>query len=293
LRRIPDIFLGALLAVAIFAAGVAIGARPDAGSSAQTQRPGEASNASKDHVEREYWWQRDLTADFTLGLVIVGLFQVGLFYVQLRIIRESLDDAKEAADAAKTAANAAKDGNALSREIFVAEQRPWLRWSLPAIVTLERNGPRLTINGLEGSLTNVGRLPATNIAYFGRLYFPPPGIGAVNLGQAYFVEHMREAETTSLSLASIMPGETIPMRFGPHGIEIDQLPASFSLWLAFHARYMFPMGGPPNPGASAEIGTVYMVQPIGTDFLAFAKGGVVDAKTRVALIEFSGARLLT
>jgi hypothetical protein len=114
-RRFSGPVLFVLFSIAIFALGAVIGQRPYSGSSAEHNSADEPGNASNSHVERKYWWQRDPTADFTLALVIVGLLQVSLFYVQLRImgsqlglIRESLDDAKVAADAAKEGADAAK-----------------------------------------------------------------------------------------------------------------------------------------------------------------------------------------
>lgn len=57
----------------------------------------------------------DATAIFTLALVIVGLHQLGLFYWQLRFIRERLTDVIEVALAGTTAAKAA------SRQALVVE----------------------------------------------------------------------------------------------------------------------------------------------------------------------------
>ena len=63
-----------------------------------------------------HWWQ-DTLADFTLGLVLVGVVQAFLFLVQLRLIRQSLEPAKAAAEAAKESALAAH------RAIDEAEKR--------------------------------------------------------------------------------------------------------------------------------------------------------------------------
>jgi len=54
------------------------------------------------------WLTKDAAGFFTFLLVVVGCFQIGLFLWQLRLIRESLDDAKIAADAAKQSADATK-----------------------------------------------------------------------------------------------------------------------------------------------------------------------------------------
>ncbi|MGJ4935073.1 hypothetical protein [Bradyrhizobium sp. HKCCYLRH3083] len=109
--RIPEIILGAYLTIAVLAIGFAFGSLPHSGQVAE-QRATEL---------REAWWH-DATAVFTLGLVIVGLAQAILFYVQLQFIRESLGPAKEAADAAKDAASAAK----LNAQVVIDGQRAHL-----------------------------------------------------------------------------------------------------------------------------------------------------------------------
>lgn len=188
---------------------------------------------------------------------------------------------------------AARDANVLTRDIFISEQRPWLRWSILPGGILKRNGPRLSIE-INGTLQNIGRIPASNISYFGRLYVPPPKAAAIDFGQMYFMEHMRELQNSGgFSLATILPMEPMPMRFTPEGLEIVQLPDSFTIWLAFHARYMFAVGTAPNPRAIAEIGSIYMAQPISRVSLLFQKDQVTDAETNVSIVEFSGARLLT
>lgn len=106
-RQIPDIFLGALLAVAVFLIGFVFGSLPHSGSSTEPESAAKSGNTGTQHPEQKNWWN-DPVADFTLGLVLVGAFQVGLFYVQLQLIGKSLRDAKIAAEAAKESADAAK-----------------------------------------------------------------------------------------------------------------------------------------------------------------------------------------
>lgn len=188
---------------------------------------------------------------------------------------------------------AAQEANTLNREVFIANQRAWLQWTIPQMGVLKKNGPRLTLT-ISGTLKNLGRIPASNISYFGRLYVPPPNTAAINLGQIYFSEHMAELQKSGFfALATVLPGETLPMAFGPEGVEIDGLPDSFSLYLAFHARYMFAVGAAPNPRAIAEIGSVYMIQAVGGTTSALKKSDVIAAETPVAIMEFPGARLLT
>lgn len=67
----------------------------------------------------------DPVAAFTLGLLLVGAFQVGLFYVQLRLIRETLGPAKEAAEAAKESANALVAAESARVLIFPVGHNYW------------------------------------------------------------------------------------------------------------------------------------------------------------------------
>jgi hypothetical protein len=55
------------------------------------------------------WLTKDAAGFFTFALVVVGVLQAALFFVQLKLIRESLAPAKEAADAAKLNAQAVVD----------------------------------------------------------------------------------------------------------------------------------------------------------------------------------------
>jgi hypothetical protein len=64
----------------------------------------------------------DPVAFFTFLLVIVGIFQVLLFYVQLILIRRSLSDTKEAAEAATVGATAAKISADATKEIVFTLQ---------------------------------------------------------------------------------------------------------------------------------------------------------------------------
>src|ERR1700733_13945656 len=96
--RFSEVFFGMLLAGTMFALGTAFWSQAPHNSEL-TQQPSTnpATNSSQQNKQEIRWWQ-DATAVFTLGLVLVGIFQAGLFYFQLRLIRESLVDAKVSAD---------------------------------------------------------------------------------------------------------------------------------------------------------------------------------------------------
>jgi len=87
--RIPELFLGCLLTVAVFTIGMLF--------------------SSPAQLGEGNWLTKDAAGFFTFALVIVGVLQAALFFVQLKLIRESLSPAKEAADAAKLNAQAVVD----------------------------------------------------------------------------------------------------------------------------------------------------------------------------------------
>jgi len=134
--RFPDIFLGAILGVAtlgfaIFAMGFVLGSSQYSGQPTQSQAPEKTNTPESKNEQQEPWWQR-ADAIFTLCLVLVGAFQASLFYVQLKIIRKSLDDAKIAADAARDGAKAAQESADVARassEAAIAFERPYVRIS--------------------------------------------------------------------------------------------------------------------------------------------------------------------
>jgi hypothetical protein len=125
--RVPEIVLGALLTVAVFAIGML--------SESSRRHPAEqqaASNTAKEGTshqpERSLWnWvTHDAAGFFTLWLVIVGGGQIGLFYWQLRLIKVAADDAKRAGEAAERAAKATEDAVGLSRDTAKRQLRAYV-----------------------------------------------------------------------------------------------------------------------------------------------------------------------
>lgn len=91
------------------------GTSNQATQSYSTQNSQATSRQQIDESSGWYWLTHDATGFFTLGLVFVGLGQAGLFFWQLRLMREGLRDTKEAADAAKETAEATTASVSLSR----------------------------------------------------------------------------------------------------------------------------------------------------------------------------------
>ena len=88
----------------------------------------ERNNKQNNGRQKESEWMAadNWLAMFTLGLVIVGGIQVRLFWVQLRLIGESLIDAKKAADAAEGAAHAAIRQAKVAEDTLSKLERPWI-----------------------------------------------------------------------------------------------------------------------------------------------------------------------
>jgi hypothetical protein len=167
--RVSDIFLGAILGVAtlgfaIFAMGFVLGSSQYSSQSTQSQGPEKTNGSESKYEQQEPWWQRavDPIAVFTLCLVLVGAFQVGLFYVQLKVIRESLGDAKKAADAADVSAKAAK----MSADGFMNAERPYIYISRIDPLLRDSDGEKypgvrvISIIELKCIIKNYGRTPA-------------------------------------------------------------------------------------------------------------------------------------
>ncbi len=176
--RIPEIFLGALLTIAVFAMGTVVSSTmfPNQQQTVESQGPlprlreqsqpiqpqtkysqqptgtdqrgtksqplivdvvppkKDAAEIAADRRERDQKAAVDgrlgfytgLLALFTFFLFATSAAQVILFLVQLRLIRESLTDAKIAADAAKEAADATKDSVVAMRDTAQRQLRAYV-----------------------------------------------------------------------------------------------------------------------------------------------------------------------
>jgi hypothetical protein len=127
--RFPEVFFGALLAVALFALGATFWSSQYSGQTTQTQSAKERAEEKSTGQPNEglwHWLTHDAGGFFTAWLVIVGGGQLALFYVQLKLIRESLVDTKEAADAAQGAANAAEKQAKIAERSLTELQRAFV-----------------------------------------------------------------------------------------------------------------------------------------------------------------------
>jgi hypothetical protein len=96
---------------------------PDHAAEAAEQQQHANEHAAAEQDLADATWK---LAYFTLALAGFAAVQVGLFFWQLRLIRDSLDDAKSAATAAGTAANAAERTATILGDTAKKELRAYL-----------------------------------------------------------------------------------------------------------------------------------------------------------------------
>lgn len=140
-RRVPEVVLGCLLTVAVFAIGtmfVSSGRAVEAGASR--------------------WFTKDASGFFTGLLFVVAAVQAALFIYQLRLIRVSLDDAKVVSSAATRQARVAEDTlNKIERpylfifNVSYLKIEHWEDWE---------DGSEGNTLSVTYSVANYGKLPA-------------------------------------------------------------------------------------------------------------------------------------
>lgn len=127
----PELFLGCLLTVAVFAMGFIFckeqASRP-AQQISQQETSSDRHNAQNPDAELtgSTWLTKDAAGFFTFGLVVVGGIQVLMFFIQLQYMRKGMDDATLAAQAARISAETAKEQVALTKLGIIDLERAYL-----------------------------------------------------------------------------------------------------------------------------------------------------------------------
>jgi len=112
--RIPEIFLGCFLTIAVFAMGELFARQEQAASPKQTVKKevtadqGHKAESPDVELTGSTWLTKDAAGFFTFLLVAVGGGQAILFFIQLRYMRRGMEDAAMVARAAVISAEAAK-----------------------------------------------------------------------------------------------------------------------------------------------------------------------------------------
>lgn len=130
--RIPEVFLGCLLAVAVFAAGMLFkgveqATYPAQSTSQQKTSPQNRESKGPDtDLSGATWLTKDAAGFFTAALTVVGIGQAVLFFFQLRFMRLGMRDATIAARAATRGAIAAVAQAKVARDSAIKLQRPYI-----------------------------------------------------------------------------------------------------------------------------------------------------------------------
>jgi hypothetical protein len=107
--RVPEIFLGALMTVAIFAIGMTLNAsRPQPANNPTNATIAQVQSDHKPEPFTLEWLTHDGVAFFTAILCFVAFVQAGLFFWQLLVLHRTLKETSETTRAALDAAEAAK-----------------------------------------------------------------------------------------------------------------------------------------------------------------------------------------
>jgi hypothetical protein len=168
--RTPELFLGAFLAVAIFAMGILFASSQKPSSPAQqvssTKAAGQSdqTKAPDADLTGSTWLTKDAAGFFTFALVWVGGIQAWFFWVQLRLIRTSLVDAKTAAGAAERAAKATEDAVELSRTTAQMQLRAYIVADAVDVDITHLNGPQGEVMvSVKIAIKNTGQTPAHDL----------------------------------------------------------------------------------------------------------------------------------
>lgn len=175
--RVPEIFLGCFLTVAVFAAGMLFerskqSSRP-AQSISKQETASEGSKAQNPDADLtgSTWLTKDAAGFFTFGLVIIGIGQAILFWFQLRYMRQGMDDATMAAKAAAISADTAREQVALTKIGIVDLERAYIAvgptqiFRRPTTVMGAPSGRRET--AVKLLIHNTGRTSATIVTVYG------------------------------------------------------------------------------------------------------------------------------
>jgi hypothetical protein len=165
------------------------------------------------------WWMVWLTGI----LAFVASLQLIVFGLQARRLRQTIEamkkigadqsrDMQASIAVAKESADAAIDSNKLTRDLFYAEQRPWLILEINGWTPLnwEDKGARFSI---DVTITNAGKSPATNV-WFEAVAFPSGRFNPafVETVRAYCVERATIRDSVIDNGISVVPGR--PYRTG-------------------------------------------------------------------------------
>ncbi len=106
---------------------------------------------------------------YTLGLFIFTAVLALISVIQIFLFIQSNRQANRASEAALNAADAARESNNISRQVMIAEQRPWIKHEVSIGGPLSFSAEKGWKFPLEYNLTNVGKSPGTMVSFYAQL----------------------------------------------------------------------------------------------------------------------------
>jgi hypothetical protein len=160
--RIPELFLGALMTVAVFAMGMMFESshyQPSNQPTAQTAA--KVQTAQKTEPFTLDWLTEDGTVFFTAALVVVACIQAALFVWQLRYMRKGMEDTSAAAIAGRNSADAATGQAKIAEESFSKLERPYLYITdVSAFILDKKSSISDPVFYVTYTVANYGKTPA-------------------------------------------------------------------------------------------------------------------------------------
>jgi hypothetical protein len=157
--KVPEIVIGVLLTVAVFAIGMAFESERHL-----TNQPANAKQIQHppDYVAFSWdWLTHDGSVFFTCVLAFIAAIQAYLFVRQLRIMHDGIKGARTAADATTAAAKAATRQAEIAERSFRDVERPHILIFGPGNLGVMRQSPVGNLKVAVGySVGNYGRMPA-------------------------------------------------------------------------------------------------------------------------------------
>ncbi|SNZ01731.1 hypothetical protein [Flagellimonas pacifica] len=115
------------------------------------------------------WKPTNPTELYTLGLLIFTVVLAIISAIQIFLFIQSNRQATRASEAALSAAEAAVESNDISRQIMIAEQRPWIKHEVNIGGPLSYTAEKGWHFPLEYSLTNIGKSPGTMVSFYAQM----------------------------------------------------------------------------------------------------------------------------
>ncbi|WP_437397576.1 hypothetical protein [Flagellimonas lutimaris] len=115
------------------------------------------------------WKPTNPTELYTLGLFIFTVVLAVISAIQIYLFIQSNRQANRASEAALRASEAAVESNSISRQIMIAEQRPWINHKVGIGGPLSYSDEKGWYFPIDYSLINIGKSPGTMVSFYAQM----------------------------------------------------------------------------------------------------------------------------